>query len=76
MNPKINKVVDEINKTKDKIAQLQELLPKLERKKSELENAEIIRLVRSSSVAPEELAGFIASIEITKKVGGITESET
>ena len=62
MTPRISKITDDINKTKGKIAKLQEELPKLERKRTELENAEIIRLVRSSSVAPEDVAGVIASI--------------
>jgi len=62
MTPRISKITDEINKTKGKIANLQEELPKLERKRTELENAEIIRLVRSSNVSPEEVAGVIASI--------------
>jgi len=62
MTPRIQKITDEINKTRGKIAKLQEELPILLRKRAELENAEIIRLVRSSDVAPEELAGVIASI--------------
>ena len=68
MTLKVNKVIEEINKTKAKITKLQEHLPILERRQAELENAEIIRLVRSSTVAPEQLAGFIKSIEMNKDI--------
>jgi len=63
LNPKIIKIIDEINKNKEKTAKLQEQLPKLERKRAELENTEIIRLVRSSSIAPDQLSSFIEFIE-------------
>jgi len=63
MNPQINKIKNDIQKTKEKIAELQHLLPELERKKIELENAEIVRLVRKASVEPGELAGFLDSIK-------------
>jgi len=59
MNQKIRKVVDEIERTKAKITELQALVPELERKKTDLENTEIVRLVRSASVAPENLTDFI-----------------
>lgn len=59
MNPKIRKVTEDIDKTRAKIAELEALLPELERKKTDLENTEIIRMVRSLSVAPGELADFI-----------------
>jgi len=65
MNVQINKVINDIEKTKAKIAELQALLPKLEKKKTELENAEIVRLVRKASVEPANLAGFINSIKPT-----------
>ena len=61
MNPKIEKTVREIERTKVKIAELQALLPDLERQKTDLENTEIIRLVRSVSVPPGELEDFIRS---------------
>jgi hypothetical protein len=59
MNTKIRKVVEEIERTKAKIAELQTLLPELERKKTMLENDEIIKLVRSVDVAPENLTDFV-----------------
>jgi len=63
MNPQINKVTNDIQKTKEKIVELQALLPELERKKVDLENTEIVRLVRKASVEPKELAGFLESIK-------------
>jgi len=50
MNPKIVKVIQDIDKTCTKISELQALLPQLERKKIELENEEIIRRVRKASI--------------------------
>ena len=63
MNPKIEKITDEIERVKAKIAQLQELLPGLERKKTDLENTEIVRAVRSANVAPGDIASFIGTIK-------------
>jgi flagellar biosynthesis component FlhA len=63
INPKIRKVVDDIEKTKAKIAELQALLPELERKKIELENNEIVRLVRKAIVEPGDLAAFLENIK-------------
>ena len=62
MNPRINKVIDDIERTKTRIAELQALLPELERKKTELENAEIVRLVRKANVAPKDLEAFVESL--------------
>ena len=63
MNPKINKIIDEIERTKARIAELQALLPTLERKRVEMEDAEIIRLVRSASISPADLPEFIEALK-------------
>jgi hypothetical protein len=63
MNPKLEKTVREIERARAKIAELQELLPELEKQKTELENTEIVRLVRSASVAPRELAEFLRAVK-------------
>ena len=63
MNQRIQKAIDEIERTKAKIAELQALLPELERKKLDLENTEILRLVRSANIAPGDIAAFIESIK-------------
>jgi hypothetical protein len=62
MNPKIQKTVRDIERTREKIAELQALLPELEKQKTDLENTEIVKLVRSANVAPEELGDFLRSI--------------
>ena len=63
MNPKINKAIEEIERTKAKIAELQALLPELERRRVDMENTEIIRLVRSASIAPADLPEFLEAIK-------------
>jgi len=59
VNAKLQKIDREIERTTTKIAELQLLLPELERQKTDLENTEIIRLVRSVSIAPGELEEFL-----------------
>jgi hypothetical protein len=61
MNTKLQKTVREIERTKEKIAELQVLLPELEKQKTDLENTEIVKAVRSAYVAPGDLANFLAS---------------
>lgn len=59
MNPKIAKINTEIDKTKAKIAELQARLRELDRQKTEIENTEIVELVRGVDATPQELAAFI-----------------
>ena len=59
MNPKIKKVNDQIDKTKAKITEFQARLRELERQKTEIENTEIVELVRGVDATPQELAAFI-----------------
>ena len=59
MNPRLQKIISDIERTKAKITELQELLPELERKKIDFENAEFIKMVRSLDVAPGDLTDFI-----------------
>ena len=70
MNQRIQKAIEDIERAKAKIAELQALLPELERKKTELENTEILRLVRSANVAPGDIAEFIAAIKSNRAGGG------
>ena len=69
MNPRIQKTIEEIERTKAKIAELQELLPELERKRTDLENTEVVRLMRSAEVAPGDIAAFIESIKTGRQNG-------
>jgi hypothetical protein len=68
MNSRIQKVADEIEKTKAKIIEFQTLLPELERKKTEMENSEIIRIFRSANVAPRDIADFLEKIKAGEKL--------
>jgi len=63
LNAKINKVTDDIEKTKAKIAELQALLPELERKRTDMENTEIIKLLRSADIAPADIPDFINKVK-------------
>ena len=58
MNPRIPKITDEIEKLKRKIAEYQSRLRDLERQKTELENADIIAMVRGIDIPPGQLAEF------------------
>ena len=62
MNQKIQKIVTEIEKVKGKIATQQARLRELEQQKTELENTEIVGMVRGLEVTPEELASIIQAI--------------
>ena len=66
MNAKINKAIEEIERTKAKLAELQALLPELERRRAEMENTEIIRLVRSANIAPADFPEFVAALKAAK----------
>lgn len=59
MNPRIQKVCDEIDKTRSKISEYQARLKDLERQKTELENADIVAMVRGIDIQPDEFAEFV-----------------
>ena len=69
MSSKIEKVCAEIEKVKAKISEQQSRLRDLERQKTELENTEIVGMVRGLDVSPEELATLIQAIR-SGKAGG------
>ena len=72
MNPKIQKLADEIEKMKRKITEYQARLRDMERQKTELENADIIAMVRGVDIPPEQLAEF-ARMFIEKHSGALPE---
>lgn len=59
MSQKLEKLSAEIEKTRARIAILQARLEEMVQQQSELENTEIVELVRSVTATPEELAAFI-----------------
>jgi len=56
---KINKVIDEIERMKMKISEYQGKLKELEQQKMELENSEIVGIVRSGKISADELNELI-----------------
>ena len=61
MNPKIKKINKEHAKNAAKIAELQARQAKLEKQRTELENLDIIGLVRNVGLSPDQLAALIRS---------------
>ena len=61
MNPKIKKIDTEYEKNAAKITELQERQRELEKQRLELENLDIIGLVRSMGLTPDQLAALIQS---------------
>lgn len=59
MNPKIKKIDTEYEKNAAKIAELQARQKELEKQRTELENLDIIGLVRSVGLTPRQLAALI-----------------
>lgn len=59
MNPKIDKISNEIDKTKGKISEFQARLRELEKQKNEIENTDIVAAVRSANIDHQELLAFI-----------------
>ena len=63
MNPRIEKITEDIAKLKRRIINSQTRLRDLERQKVELENADIIAAVRRIDVPPEEIAALIQKLQ-------------
>ena len=63
MNKKLHRVLDEIQKTEEKIAAWQEHLGELNIQKEMLEDAEIIKSVRSMRLNSRELLSILEGIQ-------------
>ena len=61
MNPKIKKIDAEYEKNAAKITRLQGRQRELEKERLELENTDIIGLVRGMGLTPDQLAALIQS---------------
>lgn len=59
MNPKIEKINGDIEKVKGKMSALQTQLRDLERKKTEIENAEIVAIFRKEKLSEDDLAALV-----------------
>ena len=60
MATKIERIDREITKTREKIAEYQEKLKTLEAQKTEAENLQIVQLVRSVRMTPQELSALLS----------------
>lgn len=63
MNPKLQKITDETEKIRAKILSYTVRLRELERQKTELENADIVALVRGIDIPPGELEDFVKAFK-------------
>ena len=71
MNPKIKKINTEYNKNAAKIAELQARQAELEKQRTELENLDIIGLVRNFGLDPDQLAAIIQANRPTQPVQSV-----
>ena len=72
MNPKIKKINTEYNKNAAKIAELQARQAELEKQRTELENLDIIGLVRNFGLDPDQLAAIIQANRPGQPVQAVT----
>ena len=63
MNMRLKKVLDDIQKTEDKILELQEYVKKLKIQKKHMEDAEIIKAIRSMKMDSREMLTFLDGIQ-------------
>lgn len=63
MNMRLKKVLDDIQKTEDKILELQEYVKKLKIQKKQIEDAEIIKAIRSMKMDSREMLTFLDGIQ-------------
>lgn len=56
---KLEKIEKEMQRTRDKISELQARLKELDGQKTEQENLQIVQLVRSMRLSPDELKAFL-----------------
>ena len=69
MNPKIKKINTEYEKNAAKIAELQARQEELTKQRTELENLDIIGLVRNMGLDPDQLAALIHAAQPGVSVG-------
>ena len=67
MNPKINKLKAEKEKNLRKIAEMTARNEEIDKQVTELENLDIIGIVRENEVTPEQLAELIQSLRNGKE---------
>ena len=65
MNAKIERVSKDIEKTKGKISEFQTRLRELEKQKTELENMDIVDVVRGMNISITDLAALLKTSRAT-----------
>ena len=60
-NSKINRIDKEIQKTRERITEYQNRLRELQAQKTEAENLQIVQMVRSMRLTPQELSQLLKS---------------
>ena len=77
MNPKLKKINAEYEKNAAKIAELQNRQKELDKQRMEIENLDIVGMVRCMGMTPEELAVLIQASRDSQAapVSVITEKE-
>lgn len=63
MNTKLSRILDEIKRTEEKIAAWKEHLEELNIQKKQLEDAEIIKSIRSMKLESREMLLFLENIQ-------------
>ena len=74
MNPRINKIIGDIEKTKAKIAEYNSRLREFERLKTEYENTDIVAMVRSVDLPPAELETFLRAFMEQRKNSAVPDN--
>lgn len=75
MNPKIKKIDAEYEKNAAKITELQERQKELEKQRLELENTDIIGIVRSMGLTPDQLSALIQSSRTAAPAANLERKE-
>ena len=75
MNQRIEKVKLELEKTREKISRLQARQRDFERQLVELQNADILAIVRAIDVPPEELSELIRKLKKQALPNNIPQEE-
>ena len=72
---KTDKIDKDIQKLRDKISDLQGQLKAKERQKTDMENTEIVGMVRNLGVRPEDLAAYIKAFQAQQPVAETVSPE-
>ena len=75
MNPKLQKLRAELEKNTEKISKLQFRNAELKKQIQELENIDIIYMVRECGLTPEALSGLLAKVQAVPNAAETKEKE-